>query len=124
MRYWSFVLAALMALAGCHSTSAPTGEPVAAGFSAAQVQQAMGKPLRVETTPGGEVWTYRDRPRNPNDFVHLGHRRRVEFDPVRRTNVIIVESVRDREFPELRSHTIRVTFRDGQVAAIDSTEDM
>lgn len=116
------LLALLLGVAGCQS--ATTGEMVAVGFTADQVQRAMGKPLRVEISPTGETWIYRDRPRNPRDFVRAGHRRRVEFDPVRRSEVIIVEPVRAREFPELRSHTIQVTFRDGQVAAINSTEDL
>jgi hypothetical protein len=122
MRRSLFLFATLLALAGCQSTRTP--EPIALGFTADQVRDTMGRPLRVVPQGGGEIWEYRDRPRDPNDHVRLGYRRRVEFDPVRRTNVIIYEAVDDRLFPNLRTHTIRITLRDGRVAAVDSTEDL
>jgi hypothetical protein len=100
---------------------------IAVGFTPEMVRLAMGAPLRIDAardSGGGETWLYRDRPRNPNDFVRAGYRRRVEFDPVRRSNVIITEPVDDRAFPQLRTHSIYVDFREGRVAAIRSVEDL
>lgn len=122
MRRWLPILVVFAALAGCQS--AGTDRTVAVGFTADEVRRAMGRPLRVDLAAGGETWLYRENPRNPNDYVRLGYRHRVEFDPVRRSNVIIVEPVDDREFPHLRARTIRIAFRDGRVTGVDSTEDL
>ena len=122
MRRILVFIAAILALAGCQS--AITHEPIAVGFTPDQVRTAMGRPLQVTAANGQETWLYRDRPRDPNDHIRAGFRRRVEFDPVRRSNVIIVEPVDDRQFPSLRTHTIRVTFSEGRVATIDSREDL
>jgi hypothetical protein len=99
---------------------------VEVGFTADMVSLAMGRPVRViaPTTPGGDtVWLYHDGPRNENDYVRAGFRRRVVFDPERRANVVIIEPVGDRIFPALRSHTIRVRLRADRVVGIDSVED-
>jgi hypothetical protein len=96
---------------------------IAVGYSAAMVELALGKPLSILTAAGEDpVWLYQDRPRNDADFVSGGFRRRVVFDPVIRGNVVVVESVDDRTFPSLRSHTIKIAFKNGKVVAISSEE--
>jgi hypothetical protein len=141
----AFSLVVVLAIAGCESArtrlaanpeaaarlDAATREKIArgeveVGFTAEMVSLAMGRPLRViaPTTPAGDtVWLYHDGPRNENDYVRSGFRRRVVFDPERRANVVLVEPVGDRIFPALRSHTIRVTLRADRVVAIDAVED-
>jgi hypothetical protein len=115
------VFVALLALSACQTARPP--ESIAVGYTTEQVEQSLGRPLSVVRNGNDEVWLYRDNPRNPNDYVRGGWRRRVVFDPVRRSNVITYEAVDDRTFPTLRTHTIKVSVRDGRVAAIESTED-
>ena len=125
---------AVVSLAGCEH-SAGNAEAVArraayqgkimVGETADDVIRAAGRPTEVVAAadrPGEETWIYRAGPRNPNDYIRAGHRRRVEFDPVKRSNVIIVEPVDDRVFPHLRSYDVRVSLRDNRVAAVEQVE--
>jgi len=91
---------------------------IAVGDTAEIVRLAMGRPLRITDSPDGQTWVYRDRPRDPNDYITNGFRHRVEFDPVTRGNVVTIEPVDDRLFPNLRSHTIQVSLRGGRVTRI------
>ena len=142
MQRWFVIALTLAVLAGCTSPAerlrqnpnalagvdAATrakisrGE-IAVGFTPEMVRIALGKPLDIVHRGTDEQWLYRDHPRNPNDYISGGFRHRVEYDPVNRVNVTTVEPVDARLFPSLRTHTIRVTFRDGRVAAINSSED-
>lgn len=97
---------------------------IAVGDGEDLVRVAMGQPLRTHELPGGGIeWLYRDRPRDPNDYVAAGFRHRVEFDPVQRGNITIIEPVDDRLYPQLRTHTIRVAFLNGRVTGVTSQED-
>jgi hypothetical protein len=92
------------------------------GFTPEMVYLALGKPtsptgVQVEGTRDG-TWLYRDFSRNDRDFVRAGFRRRVVFDPVRRTDVVITEPVERGTFPSLEEKSLRVTFHDGRVVDI------
>ncbi len=123
MRCVFLAFAALLALAGCQSVAPLSHAPVAVGFTAEQVQRSLGRPLQIVSAGTDEVWIYREQPGNPNDYIRGGWRRRVTFDPVRRADVVTYEPVDDRLFPNLRTHTTRVTFQAGRVARIDTTAD-
>ena len=143
MRWISFVLSILIvAVAGCTSPAiriqdnptvfarldAATQEriqqgKIEVGDAEEAVILALGRPRRVAKLPDGGVWFFSDRPRDPNDYISGGFRRRVVFDPVTRTNVVTVEPVGDRLFSNLRTHTTQVTIRNGRVVAIDKVED-
>ena len=92
------------------------------GFTPEMVYLALGRPTspagaRIDETREG-TWVYRDQHRNERDFVRAGHRRRVVFDPVRKSDVIITEPVDSRELPHLQEHSLHVTFRDGRVVEV------
>jgi hypothetical protein len=99
---------------------------IAVGYTPQMVELAMGKPLRILPAGHGKgpTWIYRDRVRNENDSVSGGFRRRIVFDPVLRGNVVVVESVDDRLFPNLRVHTISVDFKEGKVSSITTKEEL
>ncbi len=97
---------------------------IAVGDSEAIVRLALGRPLRTAPlADGGAMWFYRDRPRDPNDYIAGGFRYRVVFDPVKRGNTTTIEPVDARLFPNLRTHLIRVSIRDGRVSALKIEED-
>src|SRR3954466_9152837 len=86
------------------------------GFTPEMVYLALGKPsspanLNLAQTREG-TWEYRSFNRNDRDYVRAGFRRRVVFDPERRSDVIITEPVDPRMYPNLQEHTLVVTFRD------------
>jgi hypothetical protein len=92
------------------------------GFTPEMVYLALGRPsspsgVNIDSTRDG-TWTYRDFHRNERDFVEAGFRRRVVFDPVRKSDVIITEPVDPRLYPHLRAHTLEVEFRDGRVSDV------
>ena len=137
------MLVAVVLLAGCSTPAtrlrddpsaaagldAPTLErirrrEVVVGDSEAVVRLALGRPQR--TTPmadGGTTMEFRDRPRDPNDYIVLDVRYRVVYDPVTRSNVTTTEQVRPGLYPHLRTHLIRVNLHDGRVSAIKVDED-
>jgi hypothetical protein len=89
------------------------------GYTPEMVYLALGKPtspagVNIDSTRDG-TWTYRDFNRNDRDFVRAGFRRRVVFDPVRKSDVVITEPVDSRAFPSLQERTLEVEFRDGRV---------
>lgn len=92
------------------------------GYTPEMVYLALGKPstpaggLADATTNG--TWVYHDFHRNDRDFIRAGFRRRVVFDPVKRSDTVITEPVDPRSFPNLRAHSLHVTFRDGRVVDI------
>ena len=133
--------ACLALLAGCNSPSARMRErPEAAaaldpatrskieqrvvepGFTPEMVYLALGRPsspARVDVAAMRDgTWTYRDFNRNDRDFVRAGFRRRVVFDPVRRSDVIITEPVDARLHPSLLERTLEVEFRGGRVTDV------
>lgn len=129
------LLVALL-LAGCATSNKPTTattlEPdirkkvergiVEPGFTPEMVYLALGKPSEpasalVDATRDG-TWIYHDFKRDDRDFIRAGFRRRVVFDPVKRSDVIVTEPIDPRLFPNLREHSLHVTFREGRVVEI------
>ena len=90
-----------------------------------RVRLALGRPLRTApVADGGATWFYRDRPRDPNDYIAGGIRYRVVFDPVTRRNITTTERVHARLYPHLRTHLIQVSMRDGRVSSLKIAEDI
>ena len=135
-----FSVAALCASAGCNSVQRPTTatklEPdiqkkvqrgiIEPGMTPEMVYLALGKPSEpssgiVDSTRDG-TWVYHDFKRNDRDFIQAGYRRRVVFDPDRRSDVVITEPIDPRLFPNLREHSLHVTFKDGRVSEIKRVE--
>lgn len=132
---------ALALLAGCNSPSARLRErPAAAaaldpatrskidqrivepGFTPEMVYLALGRPssparVDISATRDG-TWTYRDFNPNDRDFVRARYRRRVVFDPVRRSDMVITEPVDARLHPALRERVLEVEFREGRVTDV------
>lgn len=92
------------------------------GFTPEMVYLALGKPsepaesLSDATTNG--TWVYRDFQRNDRDFVRAGFRRRVVFDPSRKSDVVVTEPIDPKVLPSLQPRSLQVTFRDGRVVEI------
>jgi hypothetical protein len=139
--------AILVGLTGCNTassrlrntpTTATSLEPairakidkgiVEPGFTPEMVYLALGKPtvpsegLADATTNG--TWIYRDFHRNDRDFVRAGFRRRVVFDPVRRSDTIVTEPVDPKAFPNLEPHSLHVIFRDGRVVELQRVAEL
>jgi hypothetical protein len=100
------------------------------GYTPEMVYLALGKPTIpsdgiVDATRDGE-WIYREfGPTSADrDFVRAGYRRRVVFDPSRRSDVIITEPLDTKAFPNLEPHSLHVTFRDGRVVDIKRVADI
>ena len=68
--------------------------------------------------------TIRDYHRNDRDFIKAGFRRRVVFDPVKRGDVIVTEPVDAKSFPNLRAHSLHVTFKDGRVIEVQRVAEL
>lgn len=99
------------------------------GFTPEMVYMALGKPsepaegLATQTKDG--TWVYHEfRPQNDRDFVRAGFRRRVVFDPVKKSDTVITEPVDPRLFPNLRPHSVRVTFREGRVVEVQRVAEI
>jgi hypothetical protein len=97
------------------------------GYTPQMVFVALGRPsspvnASPEATRDG-TWTYRSFHTNDRDFVRAGFRRRVIFDPVRKSDVIITEPVDARSFPHLQDQAVRVTFRDGRVTDVQRSAE-
>jgi hypothetical protein len=98
------------------------------GFTPEMVYLALGKPTepasgRADATVNG-TWIYRDFTRNERDFVRAGFRRRVVFDPVKRSDVIITEPLDTKAFPNLEPRSLHVVFKDGRVVDIQRVADI
>ena len=143
---YSLVAASLL-LAGCHTpTTRVRDYPVSQaqfdaktrdkikrgiiepGFTPEMVYRALGKPTEpassiVDATRDG-TWIYRDFHRDDRDFVPAGFRRRVIFDPVKRSDVVVTEPVDPQLRPRLEPHSLHVTFRDGKVVEIQRVAEI
>ncbi|MES2694454.1 MAG: hypothetical protein V4773_13345 [Verrucomicrobiota bacterium] len=132
--------ALLLGVAGCNTAKPPTTatalDPeirkkvekgiVEPGFTPEMVYMALGKPSvpadgLADSTRDG-TWIYNDFRGNDRDFIRSGFRRRVVFDPVRKSDVVVTEPVDARLFPHLRAHSLQITFRDGRVTEITRVE--
>lgn len=136
-----FAVAAGFILAGCTTPSTrPSKTPTTAtklepgihakvrkgiiepGFTPEMVYLALGKPTTpadglADATVNG-TWIYRDFQNNERDFVHAGFRRRVVFDPGKKSDVIVTERLDPKSMPGLEGHSLQVLFRDGRVVEI------
>jgi hypothetical protein len=142
MRSTPLFLATALALtvAGCNTAKPPTTatslEPeirkkvdrgiVEPGMTPEMVYLALGKPSEpssalADATKDG-TWVYHDFKGNDRDFIKAGFRRRVVFDPARKSDVIVTEPIDPRLFPNLREHSLHVTFKDGRVSEIKRVE--
>lgn len=98
------------------------------GYTPEMVFLALGKPtepaagLATQTRDG--IWVYENFNRNESDFVKAGFRRKVVFDPVKRSDTIVTEAIDTRAFPNLRPHSVRVTFREGRVVEVERVADI
>lgn len=98
------------------------------GFTPEMVYMALGKPsepaegLAAQTRDG--TWVYHNYHRNERDFVRAGFRRRVVFDPVKKSDTVITEPVDPRLFPNLRPHSVHVTFREGRVVEVQRVAEI
>ena len=92
------------------------------GFTPEMVYLALGKPtepaqsLSDATTNG--TWVYHDFHRADAGLVKAGFRSRSVFDPAKNADVIKTEPIDAKVLPNLRSHSLHVTFRDGRVVEI------
>jgi hypothetical protein len=97
------------------------------GYTPEMVFLALGKPSVpaesiVDATKDG-TWIYKEFNGTEKDFVRAGFRRRVVFDPSRRTDTVVTEPLDTKAFPNLEPHSLHVTFRDGRVVEFKRVAD-
>lgn len=94
------------------------------GYSTDMVYMALGKPTRTVTTANGNaVWVYHHEPVTAyNETITLGFRRRIVYDPVKRTNDVVVEAIDPKAFPNLVPYDLRVTISNGRVATVERVQ--
>jgi hypothetical protein len=140
MRYITYILTgALLALTGCatqtriaeRNTEFAALDPatqrniqrgiVEPGYSTDMVYMALGQPAQTNSLAAGDaVWTYFHEPvTGPNETIQNGFRRRVVYDPEKRSNDVIIEPIDTKAFPNLVPYTLRLTFRAGKLANIE-----
>lgn len=91
------------------------------GYTSAMVFLALGRPTRhAIDQKGNAIWIYQRQPiTGPNETVAGGFVRRRVYNPVKRADDVVVEAVDEKAFPHLVPRTLRVTFRNDRVSAID-----
>ncbi len=141
MRVTTFLLfSAAVLLAGCNTAAPRIAEHAAAfaaldpatqknirngivepGFTSDMVYMALGKPTRTITDAiGNGVWIYHHEPIAAyNETITSGFRRRIIYDPVKRTNDVVVEAIDPKAFPNLVPYDLRVTLSNGRVASVE-----
>lgn len=142
-----FIGAAFLGVAGCNtratrlarepelfsSLDSATREKIARGeidlgYTPELVRLALGEPSEQSASPddgsGQTTWVYRTFHRDPKDIIAGGYRRRVVFDPVLRSETVIVEPIDDRLAAKLAPQSLRVTFRDGRVSLIERIPEL
>jgi hypothetical protein len=92
------------------------------GFTPEMVFLALGKPSEpaeglVDATTNG-TWVYHDFKATGRDPVKPGYRRKVVFDPAKKTDVVTTEAIDLKSTPNLSANTLYVTFREGRVVEI------
>lgn len=100
------------------------------GFTPEMVFLALGKPtepaesLADATTSG--TWVYRDFHPNGNgrELVKAGFRRRVVFDPKKKSDVVVNEPIDPQTLPSLPARSLSVIFRDGRVIEIQRAAEI
>jgi outer membrane protein assembly factor BamE (lipoprotein component of BamABCDE complex) len=91
------------------------------GYTTDMVYMALGRPLQTTRDASGEtVWVYHHEPPTAyNETIHAGFRRRVVYDPVKRSNDIIIEPIDTKAFPNLVPYNLRLTFQNDRLVRID-----
>jgi hypothetical protein len=135
------VITGILLAAGCATTKPTTStslEPkirakvekglIEPGFTPEMVYLALGKPTEpaeslADATTNG-TWVYHDFHRKDAGIVKAGFRRRVTFDPAKKTDVITTEPIDPKALPNLRAHSLHVTFRDGRVVEIQRVAEI
>ena len=94
------------------------------GYTTDLVYIALGKPAETKNDAAGAlIWEYHEYPVTAyNETIQSGFRRRVVYDPVKRTNDVIVEPIDTKAFPNLVPHTLRLTFRDNRLQSVERFE--
>jgi hypothetical protein len=96
------------------------------GFTPDMVYIALGKPdeVRERTARGSHetVWRYNTYYERYEGTIHAGYRRFVYWDPYLRAYRVYYEPVYAPVYSEQKDTYIRVTFKDGKVAAIEQTK--
>lgn len=138
-------VAIVLALTGCASRSRELKLPpensldaatqkkikrglVEPGFTPEMVYLALGKPSEpannlVDATRDG-TWVYRDFNGTDRDLVRAGFRRRVIFDPAKRSDVVITEPLDTKAFPNLVPRSLVVKFKEGRVVDVARVAEM
>jgi hypothetical protein len=87
------------------------------GYTTDMAYIALGKPTQMTTEANGNlVWLYRREPVPAyNETIQSGFSRRIVYDPVKRTDDVIIEPVDPKAFPNKVPHTLRLTFQNGRL---------
>ena len=98
------------------------------GFTPEMVYLALGKPTEpaqslADATTNG-TWVYHDFHRTDAGLVKAGFRTRSVFDPAKNADVIKTEKIDPKTLPNLRAHSLHVTFRDGRVVEIQRVAEI
>jgi hypothetical protein len=92
------------------------------GFTPEMVYLALGKPTQPEASLADSTvngtWLYQTFNTDDRDFIRAGFRRRVVFDPAKRSDVVLTEPIDPTASPRLPPHSLQITFRDGRVVEI------
>lgn len=93
-------------------------------YTTDMVDMALGKPTRTITDANGKlVWIYHHEPITAyNETIRSGFRRRIVYDPVKRTNDVVVEAIDPKAFPNLVPYDLRVTFSNGRVVSVERVQ--
>jgi hypothetical protein len=140
MRYASHLLiGTLIALTGCATQTRISGRGrefasldsatqqnikhgiVEPGYTTDMVETALGRPAQTSSDAADEtVWIYFHEPvTGPNETIQNGFRRRVVYNPEKRSDDIIVEPIDAKAFPNLVPYTLRLTFHAGKLTNVE-----
>jgi hypothetical protein len=140
MRYVSrLLIGAWVVLAGCATQTRISGRSpeftsldaatqqnikhgiVEPGYTTDMAEMALGRPAQTTSDAAGNtVWIYFHEPvTGPNETIQNGFRRRVVYNPEKRSDDIIVEPIDAKAFPNLVPYTLRLTFRAGKLTNVE-----
>ena len=96
------------------------------GYSPDMVRLALGTPTREFSGEHRDevVWLYRNLHRDRNDIIRGGYRRRVVFDPVLRSETVVIERIDDRLAAKLAPQSLRLTFQNGRLVSLERVPEM
>ena len=98
------------------------------GFTPEMVYLALGKPTEpnqslADATTNG-TWVYHEFHRTDAGLVKAGFRTRSVFDPTKNAEVIKTEKIDPKALPNLKPHSLQVTFREGRVVEIQRVAEI